>query len=72
MSETTSGETDGPSIGCTFVLKEDVFLFETEPGLFFSGFFKDLSGIVSEVGFSRGFIVRVVCLTKYKVCFFLY
>jgi len=71
MSETTSGETNGPSVGSTFVLKEDVFLFKTEPRLFISSFFKDFSSIVSEVGSSRSLEIRVVGFTENQISFFL-
>jgi hypothetical protein len=71
MSETASGETNGPSVGGTFVLKENVFLFETEPGFLINGFLKDLSGIISEVGLGRGLEVRVVGFAKNQISFFL-
>jgi len=71
MSETTSGETNRPSVGGTFMLKEDILLFETEPRLFINSFFKDFSGIVSEVGSSRGLEIRVVSFTENQIGFFL-
>jgi hypothetical protein len=71
MSKTSSGETDRPSVGSTFVLKENVFLFETEPGFLINSFLEDLSGIISEVSLSRGLEVRVVGFAKNQISFFL-
>jgi len=71
MSETTSGETNRPSVGGTFVLKEDVFLLETEPGLLINSFVESFSGIVSKVALGRGLEIRVIGFAKNQIRFFL-
>jgi hypothetical protein len=70
MSKTTSGETDGPSVGGTFVLKKDIFLLKTEPGLLINSLVKGFLSIVSKVGFSGGLEIRVICFTKNQISFF--
>jgi len=70
MSEAASGETNGPSVGGTFVLKKDVFLFETKPGLFINSVFKGFFSKVSKVGLSRGLEIRVIGFTKNQISFF--
>jgi len=71
MSKTALGETNGPSVGGTFVLEKDIFLFETKPGLFINSFIKSLFGIISEVGFGRGLEIRVISFTKNQISLFL-
>jgi len=71
MSKTALGETNGPSVGGTFVLEKDVFLFETKPGLLINSFIKSLFGIISEVGFGRGLEIRVIGFTKNQISLFL-
>jgi len=71
MSETTSGETNRPSVGGTFVLKENVFLLETEPGLLINSLIESFSGIVSKVALGRGLEIRVVGFAKNQIRFFL-
>ena len=67
MSETTLRETDGPLEG-TFMLKKNVFLFPSEPGVLgLNGIgLKDLSGKVSEVALSRGLEIIQESLTQDK------
>jgi len=71
MGKTALGETNGPSVGGTFMLKEDVFLFKTEPGLFINSFIESLFGIVSEIGLGGGLEIRVISFAKNQISFFL-
>jgi len=71
ISEPTSRETNRPSVRSALMLKKDVFLFKTEPGLFVNSFFKGFLSIVSKVGFSGGLEIRVISFAKNQISFFL-